>query len=179
MGILNGTSCYLVGPIEYAMDDTWRFRTQKFLNSLGIKVYNPLQKPFLKDHNDEGKPEVVALMKERENGNFDLVTEKMKEVRNYDLNLVDRCDFIIANIIPGVASWGSAEELVLASKIKRPIFLSSEGGIKKLPFWLFAVIPHKYVYSSVDDIMDTLGKIDRGEKELDNERWRLLKPEYR
>ena len=38
----------------------------------------------------------------------------MSIVRSYDLNLVDRSDFIVAHILPDVASWGSAEELVTA-----------------------------------------------------------------
>ena len=57
----------------------------------------------------------------------------MRTVRTYDLNLVDRSDFIIAHIIPAVASWGSAEELVTAIRMKKPVFISMEGGKKKNP----------------------------------------------
>ena len=57
----------------------------------------------------------------------------MREIRIFDLNLVDRSDFIIAHIIPNVASWGSAEELVTAVRMKKPTFISVEGGKKECP----------------------------------------------
>ena len=41
------------------------------------------------------------------------------------------------------------------------------------------MFPHKYIYDSVDDIMDMIVKIDNGEKEIDSDRWRLLKKCYR
>lgn len=56
-----------------------------------------------------------------ENGYYNDVAERMTTVRSYDLNLVDRSDFIIAHLLPDVASWGSAEELVTAVRMKKPI----------------------------------------------------------
>ena len=44
----------------------------------------------------------------------------MKQIRSYDLNLVDRSDFIIAHLFPEVASGGSAEEIVTAVRMKKP-----------------------------------------------------------
>ena len=41
------------------------------------------------------------------------------------------------------------------------------------------MIPHKYIYDSVEEVLDIIHQIDRGEKEADSDRWRLLKPEYR
>ena len=112
-------------------------------------------------------------------GNYDEVQEKMREIRIYDLNLVDRSDFIIAHIIPDVASWGSAEELVTANRSKKPIFLSVEGGKKKCPLWLLGTIPHRYIYNSLSDIVATIGGINKGYIKIDSDRWRLLREEYR
>ena len=103
----------------------------------------------------------------------------MKEIRIYDLNLVDRSDFIIAHIIPDVASWGSAEELVTANRAKKPIFLSIEGGKSKCPLWILGMIPHRYIYNSLEEIILTLKMIDIGELSIDSNRWRLLREEYR
>ena len=50
-----------------------------------------------------------------------MLSERMTQVRSYDLNLVDRSDFIIAHLLPDVASWGSAEELVTAVRMKKPV----------------------------------------------------------
>jgi hypothetical protein len=54
-----------------------------------------------------------------------------------------------------------------------------EGTKKKCPLWLLGMFPHKYIYDSVDDILEMLIKIDEGKKEIDSDRWRLLKPEFR
>ena len=103
----------------------------------------------------------------------------MREIRSFDLNLVDRSDFIVAHLIPDVASWGSAEELVTAIRMKKPVFLSIEGGKKKTPLWIMGMLPHKYIYNNVTEIVDKLKNIDSGKKAIDNERWRLLKKELR
>ena len=112
-------------------------------------------------------------------GNFDKISERMKTIRSYDLNLVDRSDFVIAHLIPDVASWGSAEELVTAVRMKKPTFISIEGGKKACPLWLFGMFPHKYVYDSIEELMDMVKSIDNGDKEIDSDRWRLLKKDLR
>jgi hypothetical protein len=110
---------------------------------------------------------------------YDEVQERMREVRAYDLNLVDRSDFIIAYIDPKTPTFGAVEELVTAVRMKRPTFIAVEGGKKLCPYWLLGMFPHKYIYDSVDNISKMLIKIDNGKKEIDSDRWRLLKKEYR
>ena len=110
---------------------------------------------------------------------YDRVTERMKTVRAYDLNLVDRSDFIIAHLVPEVASWGSAEEITLAVREKKPVFISMEGGKAKTPLWMLGMLPHKYIYNSVEEIIDMLFAIDSGNKPIDSDRWRLLRKEFR
>jgi len=103
----------------------------------------------------------------------------MRTVRNYDLNLVDRSDFIIAHILPEVASWGSAEELVTAVRAKKPIFISMEGGKAKTPLWIMGMIPHNYIYGSVDEVLEMIHQINDGKKSIDSDRWRLLRQDLR
>jgi hypothetical protein len=93
--------------------------------------------------------------------------------------LVDRSDFIIAYINPKTPTFGTMEELVTAVKMKRPTFIAIAGSKKKTPLWLLGMFPHKYIYDSMDDILDMVIKIDSGEKEIDSDRWRLLKKEFR
>jgi hypothetical protein len=71
------------------------------------------------------------------------------------------------------------EELVTAVRMKKPTFIAVEGGKKKCPFWIMGMFPHKYIYNNIDDILNMLIKIDTGEKEIDSDRWRLLRKEYR
>lgn len=176
--LLYKTKTYLVGAMQYQNGEEWRSKIQSQLESMGIVVFNPYKKPFIKDiEEDDGvRKHLHELMEE---GSYDEVQSRMKEIRAYDLNLVDRSDFIIAHLIPGVPTFGSVEELVTAVRMKKPTFISIEGGKKLCPFWILGMFPHKYVYDSVDDIMKMIVKIDNGEKEIDSDRWRLLKKCYR
>lgn len=178
MNFLYKTKTYLVGHMQYADGSEWRKYVRSQLEPMGITVFDPYDKPFVKDV-DEGtqvRKEMKQLMQEQQ---YDTVQTRMRQIRIYDLNLVDRSDFIIAHIIPDVASWGSAEELVTANRAKKPIFLSVEGGKKATPLWVLGMIPHQYIYNSLTDIVAEISAIDSGHSAIDNDRWRLLKPEYR
>lgn len=164
--------------MQYASGRSWRENVTTELNALGITVFDPYKKPFIGDAaEDEARRKV--LLEEMQKENYDYVTTRMKDVRNSDLRLCDLSDFLIAHIIPNVASWGSAEELTVSCRMKKPVFISIEGGKKLCPLWLLAMFPHKYIYNNVDEIIDMIKKIDSGEKPIDSDRWRLLKPEHR
>lgn len=178
MNVLNKTRTYLVGHMQYAEGTSWRNYVKGSLEEMGVIVFDPYKKPFLKDV-EEDEVAREKLQEWMKNGEYDKVQERMKTVRSYDLNLVDRSDFIIAHIVPNVASWGSAEELVTANRAKKPIFLSVEGGKEKTPLWIMGMIPHKYIYNNVDEILDVLFAIDDGIKEIDSDRWRLLRENLR
>jgi hypothetical protein len=164
--------------MQYTDGRGWRDVVQKELEKLNIVVYNPYHQPFIKDL-DEDESVRATLKAQMERGEFDMAASVMKASRAFDLNLVDRSDFIVAHIVPNVASWGSAEEITTAVRMKKPIFLSVEGGKKLCPLWILGMIPHKYVYNSIEDILSILRKIDDGTESLNNDRWRLLRKELR
>lgn len=172
------TKTYLVGHMQYSDGSSWRAKLTPELEKMGVTVFNPYSKPFIKDvqEADASKEELLAA---QARGDFAWLQKKMREIRSFDLNLVDRSDYIIAHIEPKIASWGSSEEIVTAVRMKKPIFLSVDGGKAHTPLWIFGMLPHEYIYNSVDDILSVLQRIDRGEKELDSNRWRLLRKEYR
>jgi len=176
--LLNKTKTYLVGHMQYADGTDWRNYVTPKLENMGITVFNPYDKPFIKDV-EEGNDIRNNLNSLIEKEEYAEVQRKMRQIRIYDLNLVDRSDFIIAHIIPDVASWGSAEELVTANRAKKPIFLSVEGGKQKCPLWLLGTIPEKYIYNNIDEVLIVLDMINNNEISIDSERWRLLKPQYR
>ena len=175
---LENTRTYLVGHMQYASGRNWRDYVEEELTSLNIKIFNPYKKPFVKDVNEdeESRLSVAHCM---EHGYFNDVADRMKLIRSYDLNLVDRSDFIIAHLLPEVASWGSAEEIVTAVRMKKPIFISMEGGKNKTPLWMMGMLPHHYIYDSIEEVVDMIKQIDSGEKKIDSDRWRLLKKELR
>jgi len=176
--VLWKTKTYLVGHMQYADGRNWRDVVECELAPLDITVFNPYKKPFVKDV-DEDEEARVKMHQAMEAGFYIDVAERMSTIRNYDLNLVDRSDFIIAHLLPDVASWGSAEELVTAVRMKKPIFISMEGGKKNTPLWIMGMIPHHYIYNSIDEIVDMIKNIDSGNKEIDSDRWRLLRKELR
>ncbi len=176
--VLNKTRTYLVGHMQYASGRDWRKYVEEKLEPLGITIFNPYRKPFVKDI-DEGDSKRKQMATAMEWGGYDKVSNWMREIRTYDLNLVDRSDFIVAHIIPDVASWGSAEELVTAVRMKKPIFISMEGGKKNTPLWIMGMLPHHYIYDSIEEVVDMIKQIDSGQKSIDSNRWRLLREELR
>jgi len=172
--ILWRTKTYLVGHMQYADGQDWRSYVEKELSPLNITIFNPYKNCFIKDI-DEGEKKREEMETAMEWGGYKKVSIWMREIRTYDLNLVDRSDFIIAHIIPDVASWGSAEEIVTAVRMKKPTFISIEGGKKKTPLWIMGMLPDHYIYDSIDQVVDMIKSIDSGEKEIDSDRWRLLR----
>ena len=176
--LLENTRTYLVGHMQYANGRDWREHVEEELSPLNIKIFNPYKKPFVKDV-DEGEMTRAKIEQSMSYEHYSDVANRMKRIRSYDLNLVDRSDFIIAHLLPDVASWGSAEEIVTAVRMKKPIFISMEGGKTKTPLWMMGMLPHHYIYDSIESVVDMIKKIDSGEKEIDSDRWRLLKKELR
>jgi|TARA_B110000305_G_C19247997_1_gene543282 hypothetical protein len=176
--LLYKTKTYLVGHMQYLSGRDWRNEVTEKLKELSITCFDPYKKPFIKDveEDEASRQEMETWMKTKQYGR---VADRMKTVRSYDLNLVDRSDFIIAHLVPDVASWGSAEEIVTAVRMKKPIFISMEGGKAKTPLWMLGMLPHKYIYNSLDEVLEMLYAIDNGIKQIDSDRWRLLKKEYR
>lgn len=176
--LLYKTRTYLVGHMQYANGRDWREYVEGELAPLDIRIFNPYKKPFVKDVNEDEDTR-LSLDHCQKHGYFNDVAERMKTVRSYDLNLVDRCDFIIAHLLPEIASWGSAEEIVTAVRMKKPIFISMEGGKHATPLWMMGMLPHHYIYDNIEEVVAMLKSIDSGEKKIDSDRWRLLKKELR
>ena len=176
--LLYKTKTYLVGHMQYLSGRDWREEVTEKLAPLSITCFDPYKKPFVKDveEDEASRTEMETWMRTKQ---YDRVSERMKTVRSYDLNLVDRSDFIIAHLVPDVASWGSAEELTTSIRMKKPTFISMEGGKSKAPLWLLGMLPHKYIYNSLDEVTEMLYAIDNGIKPIDSDRWRLLRKEYR
>lgn len=177
------TKCYLIGPIEKSPDSGvgWRRYIASKLESIGIIVYDPCNKPFEADNSllDETpffQDKVKAL---RSDGRYDELSKIIREVRIYDLRLVDLADFIIFNYDPDVQTCGSWEEFFVSNSSKKVIFFICDKGMDRVPTWVFGVIPHKFIYKSITEVVDMLKSINSGEKEIDSDRWKLLKKEFR
>ena len=103
----------------------------------------------------------------------------MKKVRSDDLRLCDLSDFGIAQIIPSIPTYGTIEEISWFVRCKKPLFIFIEGGKAKTPLWITGMIPSNYLFNNIDEIISKLLSIDRGLEDLDTNRFRLLRKEYR
>lgn len=176
--ILENTKTYLIGSMQYQNGESWRKKVQDSLEPLNIKVFNPYLKPFVKDI-QENATVATDLLSAMERADYEYVETNMRTIRSYDLNLVDRSDFVIAYINPSVPTFGSIEELTTACRMKKATFIAIEGGKGKCPLWIMGMFPHKYIYNTIDDILNIIIKIDNDEIQIDSDRWKLLRKEYR
>ena len=163
MNELKHTRCYLIGHMQYINGRGWRDKVKEELTETGITFFDPYHKPFIHDiPEDEGSREEMLHWMDTEQ--YDLVAQRMRSVRSYDLRLCDVCDFFIANINPTVASWGSAEEITTVIRQKKPVFLVIDDpkGKKACPLWMLGVLPHKYIYNNIDEAIK-VAKEDKGD----------------
>lgn len=177
-GILYKTKTYLVGAMEFKNGEDWRNKVTCELNKMGIVCMNPYHKPFMHgfDESDEYRQKLLNL---RETGQYDELAKHCKSFRIYDLNLVDRSDFIIFYYDSDIPTIGSFEEFFWSNRLKKPVFVIVEQGKSRAPLWLYGTIPHRYIYNSIDEVIEQIKKINSGEIEINHDRWRLLKEIYR
>jgi len=187
MNVLAKTKTYLIGPMQYAEGRKWRDDISDTLRDMNVTIFDPYKKPFINapDEDEETHNKLVKLMDigddylfNYEKG-FDKVAEHMKQVRSFDLSMVDRADFIICYLDPEVPTFGTMEELSWACRCKKPTFIVIEGGKKKTPFWVMGMFPHKYIYNSFKEVEDVLLDINTGKVKISSDRWRLFEPHLR
>ena len=176
--ILNQTRAYLVGQMQYCDGETWRVKVEGTLKSMGVIVFNPYNHPFVgsTQENSNIRDRVTKLLAKKQ---YDAVEQLVKQVRGEDLRVVDICDFVFCYIDPAYPTCGTWEEIFWANRMKKPIFFCVKGGKVHCPFWMFGVIPHKYIYDNIEDALQVLKKINSGKKKIDSDRWRLLREEYK
>lgn len=178
--LLKDTRCYLIGHMQYASGRGWRDTLKETFKDRGIKFYDPYHKPFI--HNiPEDETSRAEMLHWMETEQYDMVAERMKAVRGYDLRLCDVCDWFVAVIKPSVASWGSAEEITTIIREKKPLFLviDDPNGKKATPLWLMGIMPHKYIYNTLEEAIQTIRYVDCGIVKMSSDRWKLLLPDMR
>ncbi|NVM38573.1 MAG: hypothetical protein HWN81_23490 [Candidatus Lokiarchaeota archaeon] len=155
---------------------------------MNVTIFDPYKKPFINapEEDEETHNKLVKLMEEGDKipflpytTTYDQVAEHMKQVRSFDLSMVDRADFIICYLDPEVPTFGTMEELSWACRCKKPTFIVVEGGKKKTPFWVMGMFPHKYIYNSFKEVEDVLLDINTGKVKISSDRWRLFEPHLR
>lgn len=177
MNLLADTRCTVIGHMQYANGRNIRENINRQLTQMNIKLFDHYKQPFIMDVNEdeETHDELRLALKNEEYTKV----EAYKEIRSYDLSLIDRSDFVIFVYDPEVVTCGSWEEFFTANRMKKPIFFVNVRGKSATPMWVFWTIPHKYIYDSVEEVVEKLQNIDQGKIPIDSERWKLLNKNFR
>jgi hypothetical protein len=177
MGLLQGTNCYTIGPLEcgsFKEARRWRTYVQDKLKPLEIKILSPLDKMF-RNFKTESESTNNQLKQALKDGKYELVHEEMKMIRNRDLAACDLSTFLIAIIEPGIATYGSIDEIVTSKRNQKPVFLViPDKGFEAIPLWLASYFQPNWVYKNLDEVIDTIYKIDSGEIPIKNKYWKIL-----
>jgi nucleoside 2-deoxyribosyltransferase len=172
--ILKNSKVYLAGNMEHTDGaEGWREFVKNRLSPIGVNILSPIDTKFL-GYPIESKEDIVRMKRERSEGNLESVSDYMKSVIRKDLRLIDLSDFVIVNMEVLKPTFGTMHELVIAGQQKKPIFLSISEGKRECPLWILGLVNPKFIYNNVEEVVDTILKIDRGSIELNLERWRLL-----
>ena len=174
-GLLSGACGYLSGPMEYVSDHgiVWRRKFIELSYQSGLKVdyIDPTNKPGGNMQIKEDKEYQKQL---REEGRYQELKEYVSNYRRLDLRFTDISDFVVAVVNPNVPQWGTSDECYTAEDQHKPIFWIIDGGLKKLPFWLFDVAELNMVFDSVEAVIEKLIRLDTGLEKMTNE-WVLVR----
>jgi len=192
MGILNGTSVYLVGAVDHAEDPRkWRRElTENVLHPLGVKVYDPLIKPswfleqFPVDADIDPALDFLAMKKLLVGDhNFSdevasQIEDRMWGVRELCLRYASDCSFMIVNM-PKQYTVGSLEEVQVAADAGKPIFVVLPDGPATstwLPAQIYDSIAEfrEYSFESMSELSKQIESIDSGHQAVNTMRWIFL-----
>lgn len=171
---LKNQRAYLAGAMDRVPDrgSTWRDNITPFLQSLGVIVFNPINKPGNIGLEDE---EVHALKKKlKARQDYDELSRVMKTIRGVDLRLVDISDFLVVNLDIETHPCGTLEEIFLANRSKKPVIIHMEQGKSHTPDWLFGTIPHQMIFSTWTEVKDYLSNINSSSNIESYKRWRFF-----
>jgi hypothetical protein len=127
----------------------WRRDIRQRLD-LGIQWLDPTRKPI--DIGVEDDASRAARKNHKVSEDYQFVVEEMKPIRRVDLRMVDVCDFLIVNLDMDIHACGTYEEIFLANRQKKPIFIHVEQGKQAAPDWLYGTLPHEYFHSTWESL---------------------------
>ncbi len=166
MGILESTTCYLGGPIEYDTGPNWRIEVKEVLEGeFGIKVFDPLSDPK--------QQWFSTLQQARKDKDYKMMREVARKFVRKDLCLVDRSDFLVVNLPYNIPTTGSHHEITQSNDRKKPTLLVCDKGKEYLPFWYYGFIKSDYLFGNWKNLYAYLRVVEKGVYNYD-ERWHYV-----
>lgn len=178
MSNLDNAIIYLAGPINYAKDDGTQWRNDfkreiSIINPL-IKVIDPTDKPEDPKINSNASEEKAYARKLRTKSRWNELKDYVKKYRHMDLRYVDASDCIVVYINTDVHMCGTYDEVFTAERQQKPILAIVEGGLEKLPDWMFAVLDLNTIFSSLKSCLFYLECLNNGKIDIPKE-WVLFR----
>ena len=166
-----GMRCYLIGAMDQASDGgvQWREIMAEFLSNLGVVPLNPCDKPIQLGFEDIESRKLRQSMKDR--GDYDLICQRVRELRTVDLRMVDMSDFIIFNLDIDIPTCGSWEEMGWANRLKKPVLIRCKQGKNQIPDWTFGMIPHQHIFGNWEALKSYLVDIHSAPEVDTMKRW--------
>lgn len=139
------TSCYLAGSIQDSKDGgvKWRDGLTPKLEKLNIEVYDPTKTEVNLEISSKGS--TIEESQERLNGwiasgNIDKFQEHMRKVREDDLRLVHKSDFLVVYLDFNRKIGGTIVEIHEAFLQKIPIYVVCYDAKKTMNHWILSTI---------------------------------------
>ena len=138
--VLKNSRVYLSGPMDFVAsrqnekDFGWRSRIKNYLESKGVVVFDPWEKPEVVGIHEYGKEDdaTLKIRKEWSYGKGEQgsearanCAEQFSTTVHIDLRMVDISDFIIAYCPTNIYSVGTVHEIVVARQQHKPVLLVS------------------------------------------------------
>lgn len=172
MNYLKDKMTYLAGPIQMVTDKeamNWRDNITPILEKkYSIIVQDPCKKTSctLGELGDD-KLYFKNLIKSKK---YEQVKNEFYKIIRYDLKCVDRSDFIIVYHDPKIPTVGTWHEIINCINKKSPVLVvCPEQSIEYINPWLLTLIKPQWLFTSFDDMILYLDKINNGE--IDSSHW--------
>lgn len=174
MNRLRGMRAYTAGPMDYydhGLAKSWRKEISEFLRPKGVLVLSPLDKPSNDPDIAETDADREKLTRLKSASDFDEVRRIMKKVVRMDLRMVDCTDFVIAQVNVNTHMCGTYHEIFMASLQRKPTILFVEGGKANAPNWIYGIVPHEFIFGSLNEVKTYLDYIDTLNDTSQTDRW--------
>ena len=180
MNYLEGSSCYLVGPIEHDDDAgcKWRKLISYHLNNLKVKIYNPLDRPeWLQKIMPYTQPNEtrMQILENIDIGEDEHWRLSQTMIRKVCLRYVNTCDFVIC-YLNNTKTYGTTEELARANGLGKPILCVLDGAMPSL--WLWDILKDHIIFESFDELAQFLSNVADGKEYVSALNWIFLGDGY-
>ena len=148
-----------------------------FCKMLNIICMSPIERVF--SNFPVESPSLQSELKaKRKKGQLLQVHRKMKEIRRRDLSMIDHSNFVIIVLDTTRPTYGTIEELVVAEKSNKPVFIVVKPNLKHIPLWLLGMFKPNCFYRSLSHVKDALLSLDSGESKLEKKHWKIFDKKY-